>query len=142
MPSSDYPRARIVAALAFLFLLLSLSISAQTATPAQCVECHSKVTPNIVSDWKLSKHSGVEVTCVACHGDQHTSANDVAKVKIPTPETCAQCHETQVDAVQERQARHGVGLDEGDAHHPLAADGHDRGREGLRRLPQDRRQDA
>jgi hydroxylamine dehydrogenase len=76
---------------------------AQTASPAaSCIECHSKQTPNIVSDWKLSKHSKVEVTCVACHGDQHQSASDVSKVKIPTPETCAQCHQTQVE-----QYKHG-----------------------------------
>jgi hypothetical protein len=41
----------------------------------------------IVSDWKLSKHSGVDVTCETCHGTEHTFASDVAKVKIPTPET-------------------------------------------------------
>ena len=72
---------------------------AQSAIPAaSCIECHSKQTPNIVSDWKLSKHRQVEVTCVACHGDQHQSASDVTKVKIPTPETCAQCHQTQRSA--------------------------------------------
>src|ERR1035438_7707244 len=76
---------------------------AQAANPAaSCIECHSKQTPSIVSDWKLSKHSQMEVTCVACHGDQHQSASDVSKVKIPTPETCAQCHQTQVD-----QYKHG-----------------------------------
>lgn len=77
-------------------VLTSQNRSAQTATAAQCVNCHSKVTPNIVSDCRLSKHSGIEVTCVDCHGDQHTSASDVCKAKIPTPETCVQCHETQV----------------------------------------------
>ncbi len=78
-------------------------VYAQTANPAaSCIECHSKQTHNIVSDWKLSKHSQMDVTCVACHGDQHQSASDVTKVKIPTPETCAQCHQTQVD-----QYKHG-----------------------------------
>ena len=76
---------------------------AQSPNPAaSCIECHNKQTPNIVSDWKLSKHSQMDVTCVACHGDQHQSASDVSKVKIPTPETCAQCHSTQVE-----QYRHG-----------------------------------
>ena len=76
------------------------SLSAQQSGPAaQCIECHSKITPNIVSDWKLSKHSQVDVTCIACHGDQHTSASDVVKVKIPTPDTCATCHQTQVRCV-------------------------------------------
>jgi hypothetical protein len=82
---------------AVLFFYGALAFG-QTGTPASdCIDCHSKVTPNIVSDWKLSKHSPVGVTCVSCHGDQHTSAADVAKVKIPTPETCAQCHQTQFD---------------------------------------------
>lgn len=61
-----------------------------------CVDCHQKVTPKVVSDWQLSKHSQNEVNCSVCHGDQHTSAQDVAKVEIPTPNTCAKCHETQV----------------------------------------------
>ena len=43
MPSSAYSRARILAALASLLLLSSVSLTAQTATPAQCVDCHSKV---------------------------------------------------------------------------------------------------
>jgi hydroxylamine dehydrogenase len=81
------------------FVVLSL-VSAYAETPAtsaaSCIDCHSKKTPNIVSDWKLSKHSGVEVTCVTCHGDQHNSDSDVSKVRIPTPDTCEQCHATQV----------------------------------------------
>ncbi len=50
----------------FLFnaVFYATLLAAQTSTPAQCVDCHTKTTPNIVSDWKLSKHSGVEVTCV------------------------------------------------------------------------------
>ncbi len=61
-----------------------------------CIECHKKITPNIVSDWQLSKHSENEVGCAVCHGEDHTSADDVAKVNIPTPETCNDCHEDQV----------------------------------------------
>ena len=41
-----------------------------------------------------------------CHGDQHTSASDVSKAKIPTPETCAQCHETQV--TQFKKGKHAL----------------------------------
>lgn len=87
------------------FLLLICSAWAQQApspSGAVCVDCHTKVTPKIVSDWKLSKHSQVDISCTACHGDQHTSASDVARVKIPTPDTCAQCHQTQVE-----QYKHG-----------------------------------
>ena len=56
----------------------------QASAASKCVECHEKVTPNIVSDWKLSKHSQAEITCADCHGGEHTSVNDVAKVKMPT----------------------------------------------------------
>lgn len=87
-------------------LLFSLSLFTTFAysadTGSQCVDCHGKITPNIVSDWKLSKHSQAEVSCATCHGDQHQSASDVSKVKIPTPDTCAQCHQSQVE-----QYRHG-----------------------------------
>src|SRR5262245_25667477 len=86
----------------FCTVLLTLAcvpfLAAQSSVPAaSCIDCHTKQTPNIISDWKLSKHSQAEITCIVCHGDQHQSAADVSKVKIPTPETCAQCHKTQVD---------------------------------------------
>src|SRR5512137_2354102 len=70
----------------------------RAATPPSntCIECHQKTNPNIVADWKLSRHSEVEVGCADCHGDGHQATNDVAKVKIPTPETCGECHEAQV----------------------------------------------
>jgi hydroxylamine dehydrogenase len=60
-----------------------------------CVACHTKVTPGIVRDWKLSKHSFNEVTCSVCHGDHHSSAQDVAEAEIPTLDTCQTCHEAQ-----------------------------------------------
>jgi hypothetical protein len=63
----------------------------------QCVECHKKVTPNIVKDWQLSLHSQNEINCSVCHGDQHTTPYDVNKVQIPTPDTCALCHEERVE---------------------------------------------
>ena len=61
-----------------------------------CVECHAKTTPQIVSDWKQSEHCGEKVTCADCHGKGHTTASDVAKATIPTPETCADCHDDRV----------------------------------------------
>ena len=62
----------------------------------QCVECHKKITPQIVTDWQLSKHSENEIDCAVCHGEEHVSADDVDKVQIPTLETCADCHEDRV----------------------------------------------
>jgi len=82
------PRGVII----FLLGLLVASI----ALAQECVDCHKKVTPNIVSDWQLSKHSQNDVDCSVCHGDQHSSALDVAEVEIPTPQTCALCHQIRV----------------------------------------------
>ena len=69
-----------------------------------CVDCHRKATPNIVSDWQLSKHGRSAVTCDVCHGDEHNSSNDAAKAKIPTPETCEQCHPERV--AQYKKSKH------------------------------------
>jgi len=94
--------------------LLSASVWFSTRTsvaeaPAEgdkCVECHAKITPNVVNDWKLSKHSTVGIGCEACHGSDHASASDAAKAKIPTPETCGQCHEDRV--TQFKKGKHAI----------------------------------
>lgn len=80
-------------------VLIAGRVSADT-----CIDCHKKVTPNIVTDWQLSKHSANAVDCSVCHGDKHTSAQDVANVQIPTPETCGQCHEKQT--AEFKQSKH------------------------------------
>lgn len=72
----------------------------------ECVVCHKRVTPNIVADWQLSKHSQSEINCSICHGDRHNSARDVAKAQIPAPETCAFCHEARVD--QFKKGKHAL----------------------------------
>jgi hypothetical protein len=69
---------------------------AAVAGAQECVKCHTKVTPGIVKDWQVSEHAKHEVDCAACHGEGHVSADDVAKVKIPTPATCGECHEERV----------------------------------------------
>ncbi|MGB7295476.1 MAG: multiheme c-type cytochrome [Candidatus Aminicenantales bacterium] len=72
----------------------------------QCVECHKKTTPNIVTDWQLSKHSQNDVDCSICHGEDHKAATDYAVARIPTPETCAQCHEERV--TQFKKGKHAL----------------------------------
>jgi hypothetical protein len=62
-----------------------------------CVECHKKITPNIVSDWQQSKHSQNDIDCSTCHGENHTRMDDAARAEIPTPQTCANCHPTQFE---------------------------------------------
>jgi len=74
-----------------------LSLALCTFTYAQeCVNCHKETTPNIVSDWQLSKHSQNDISCSICHGEEHKDPYDVANVQIPTPDTCANCHEERV----------------------------------------------
>jgi len=79
-----------------IIVLLAGAFFVSPASAQQCVDCHKTVTPNIVSDWQLSKHNLAGVDCAICHGDQHASAQDVSKVQIPTPDTCATCHDAQV----------------------------------------------
>jgi len=71
-----------------------------------CVKCHQQVTPQIVQDWRLSRHAVSEVGCETCHGEAHRSKDDVAKALLPNPETCAQCHEQQV--AQFKKGKHAL----------------------------------
>jgi hydroxylamine dehydrogenase len=80
--------------LLFVFSLIVLFTS--PVLSEECINCHKKITPQIVSDWEISKHKTANVTCTICHGDQHQSAQDAAKAKSPLPDTCASCHEKQV----------------------------------------------
>jgi len=84
---------RIITLLSLVYFLTAF----YQANSQVCVDCHKNVTPNIVADWKLSKHFDNGIDCSVCHGEKHTSANDVEKVNIPTPETCGQCHENRVN---------------------------------------------
>ncbi len=68
----------------------------------ECVDCHKKVTPGIVTDWQLSKHSENAVGCDTCHGDGHTCFGDTERARIPTPDVCATCHKDQFE-----QFKHG-----------------------------------
>lgn len=89
-------------------LALALALPGAAATPARrpapkgakvadaCVACHRQSSPQVVADWKASRHAPLGVGCVDCHGDLHTSAGDPKLAAMPTPETCAACHEAQV----------------------------------------------
>ena len=95
-------KSPLLSALALL-LFLPTGAPAQTASQV-CVDCHGKITPGIVADWKASKHDEAGVECTTCHGSAHTTAADAAKALIPTPETCAPCHQNRVD--QFKQGKH------------------------------------
>jgi len=76
-------------------LVLCCITFAYDVSAQECVDCHSKITPNIVSDWQMSKHSQNKIECSVCHGNQHQTAEDIVKVQIPTLDTCNMCHATQ-----------------------------------------------
>lgn len=81
-----------------IFLISAIFlILASPATADKCVECHSYSSPQIVIDWELSKHSQNDVSCATCHGEEHNSAEDYAQAELPTPNTCRDCHEDQVE---------------------------------------------
>ena len=83
--------------ISLLFVSLAfIGILPAAAAEDPCVTCHRQETPFIVQDWENSRHQGMEVGCATCHGDEHTSAADTAKVLTVTAETCATCHETQM----------------------------------------------
>ncbi len=103
--------------LASMILTLSLAVGYRMAggadkkskTPksvSDCVGCHQKINPRIVGDWQLSLHKKNEVDCSVCHGDQHQSAKDVQKARIPTPDTCADCHPERVE--QFKKGKHAL----------------------------------
>ncbi|HTG81920.1 MAG TPA: multiheme c-type cytochrome, partial [Geobacteraceae bacterium] len=101
--------AILMAVLAVTLLAFpSLSVQAAEKKPARksnCISCHEKVTPGIVTQF-LSGKMGKKLDCSACHGSDHQSASDVAKVKLPTPETCAQCHAKRVE--EYRNGKHAL----------------------------------
>jgi hydroxylamine dehydrogenase len=87
-------------------LAVVLSVVTAAAATQPCVKCHEGITPGVVADWQLSRHAQNSVGCETCHGDGHTCATDVAQVKLPTANTCGQCHETQLG--QFSQGKHAL----------------------------------
>jgi hypothetical protein len=76
-----------------LWTAVALLVAPVMAAAQQvCVDCHGEMTPGVVSDWQLSAHHEMEVGCADCHGEGHTSADDVAEANLPTAATCGECH--------------------------------------------------
>jgi hypothetical protein len=76
---------------------------ALTKTAKNCVECHAKIQPGIVNDWKNSRHSHSGVSCIDCHQQEKGSpmaaqncegvkGTDIYLSIMVTPKTCAKCH--------------------------------------------------
>ena len=78
-------------------IFLSILFLFSNAFAQDCIDCHRKVTPNIVSDWELSKHHQNSIDCAVCHGDLHKTNSDIAKAQIWAPVICATCHEARME---------------------------------------------
>lgn len=66
------------------------------ASKSACVACHEKATPAVVKEFTAGP-MGRTLDCSVCHGAEHRSEQDVAKAKLPSPDTCAQCHPKKVE---------------------------------------------
>jgi len=85
-------KKNLVIFMSFIFtFFLSLTIYASS----NCIDCHKKISPGQVADWKVSKHAENDVSCSECHGSDHSSAADYKKAKLPDEHVCAECHEEQ-----------------------------------------------
>jgi hydroxylamine dehydrogenase len=90
-----------------LVLTLFCFFWAATAIADICIDCHKKLNPSIVSDWRLSRHGKNGIGCAQCHGDRHKSATNAAEAKIPTPDSCNRCHPKRV--AQFKKGKHALG---------------------------------
>ena len=91
----------------FLLTAAMMFTVAQVMVAQQlCVTCHKVKTPGIVADWQTSKHAQGDVGCSACHGSKHNGPSNVKDAKIPTPETCGECHSDRVE--QFKKGKHAM----------------------------------
>ncbi len=99
-----------LSAIAVVALAIGL-VLAFSATPekveaqvsSECITCHETETPGVVDQWLQSAMSK-QLDCSVCHGGAHTTADDADEALLPTPDTCAMCHSTQV--TQFRAGKH------------------------------------
>ena len=87
-------RSSIMLFCIFFFIAFAL-MSVSYAEVDSCVSCHEKLTPGQVKDWKISKHSAINVTCSTCHGNKHKTAQDAHLAEMPDERVCGQCHAKQ-----------------------------------------------
>lgn len=90
---------------AALLLPVLISIAAAQSASA-CIDCHSRETLVIVSQWQKGKMGQKGMDCSMCHGSGHMDGTDVAKAKLPTPDTCMACHPKRVE--QYRAGKHSL----------------------------------
>ncbi len=94
-------------AIIFMAALFGVCFAAVAMAGNKCIDCHKKVSPGQVKDWSVSKHAANDITCDVCHGNAHSSADDVDKVVLPDEHKCAECHQEQFD--QFKKGKHQFG---------------------------------
>jgi len=72
-----------------------------------CIECHTKISPGQVDDWRISMHAENDISCSACHGEEHQTAEDYKKAVLPDESVCAECHQEQYDSFAAGKHNHG-----------------------------------
>ncbi len=90
-----------------LLFLSFLQVCAFSREISSCIDCHSKVTPGYVADWKQSMHAENGIECDVCHGDAHTNAGDAEKATMPDETVCGMCHEDQLAQFASGKHSHG-----------------------------------
>jgi hydroxylamine dehydrogenase len=117
-----YLKQNLLLALSSVFLLLSSPSLLAEKTPEQiaaekaeinneCIGCHVTLNPGIVKQYIDSPMANPpekidKVVCADCHGDEHRTTADYQKAKLPTAETCGECHEKQLK--QLRKGKHNL----------------------------------
>ncbi|MDW7773591.1 MAG: multiheme c-type cytochrome [Desulfobulbaceae bacterium] len=91
-------------AAAAVLLMLPGSVAGEES---KCMACHKEITPGIVKDFLSGAMGESGMDCSDCHGAEHMSAEDTAKVQLPTEKTCQKCHEEQTG--QYLDGKHALG---------------------------------
>ncbi|WP_028584572.1 multiheme c-type cytochrome [Desulfogranum mediterraneum] len=75
-----------------------LALAAATVqAEADCIGCHSEVSPGMVRDWQVSAHADNDVGCAECHGSGHATAEDYRQAILPDERVCGECHGEQFE---------------------------------------------
>jgi len=87
----------VLHSLGLVSLAAGICFGAQAQSPINpCLDCHSKETPEIVSQWEVGKHSKTGVKCYVCHyaeknnsqGVEHNGFFIATAVDVATCESC------------------------------------------------------
>ncbi len=96
----------LILMLAAMLMLVLITPVVMAQGASACVDCHKKETPGIVAQWQNGKMGQKGLDCSVCHGSEHKDATDIVKARLPTPDTCKNCHTRQVE--QYRAGKHSL----------------------------------